>query len=133
MRGAMDDYALSDSMGMGESIGEPADADDEYAALHDPIRVMAEVLRLVGELRRAADRLGDAIVKAGSLNPQAINTAIGQTNKTYVAGPINFAKGPGGHTSPLPSFMLQWQHGQTQIVYPPKLATAKLVYPLPPW
>ena len=87
----------------------------------------------IGDTYTAAQILMDAIVRAGNLNPDAINTAIGQTNKTYVAGPINFAKGPGGHTSPLPSFMVQWQHGQTQIVYPPKLATAKLVYPLPAW
>jgi branched-chain amino acid transport system substrate-binding protein len=80
-----------------------------------------------------AQILMDAIGRAGNLDPEAINKAIGQTNKTYVVGPVNFAKGAGGHTSALPSFMVQWQHGQTQIVYPPKLATAKLVYPLPAW
>jgi branched-chain amino acid transport system substrate-binding protein len=87
----------------------------------------------IADTYTAAQVLMDAIVKAGSLDPQAINTAIGQTNKTYVVGPVNFAKGPAGHTSPLPSFMLQWQDGQTQIVYPAKLATAKFLYPLPPW
>src|SRR6266700_5297980 len=70
----------------------------------------------------------DAIASAGSLDANAINTAIGKTDKTYVVGPINFAKGPGGHTSALPTFMLQWQNGQTQIVYPDKLNTAKLIY-----
>ncbi len=87
----------------------------------------------IADTYSVAQIMMDAIVKAGSLDPQAINTAISQTNKTYVVGHINFAQGPGGHTSALPSFMLQWQHGQTQIVYPPKLATAKFVYPLPPW
>ncbi len=41
------------------------DQPDEYAALDDPVLVMTEALRLVGELRRAADRLGDALVAAG--------------------------------------------------------------------
>jgi branched-chain amino acid transport system substrate-binding protein len=73
----------------------------------------------------------DAITRAGNLDPQAINTAIQATNKTYVQGPVNFATGPGGHTSVIPNFVLQWQNGQTQIVYPAKLATAKMIYPLP--
>lgn len=85
----------------------------------------------IADTYASAQILMDAIVHAGRLDADTINTAIGQTNKTYVVGPINFAKGPGGHTSPLPTFMVQWQHGQTQIVYPPRLATAKLVYPLP--
>lgn len=80
-----------------------------------------------------AQLLMDAIQRAGTLDPQAINTAIGKTNKTYVVGPVNFATGPGSHTSVLPSFMLQWQNGVTPIVYPQKSATAKILYPLPPW
>jgi branched-chain amino acid transport system substrate-binding protein len=80
-----------------------------------------------------AQVLMDAIVGAGSLDPNAINTAIGKIDKTYAVGHINFAKGPGGHTSALPTFMLQWQNGQTQIVYPHNLATAKIIYPLPAW
>lgn len=85
----------------------------------------------IADTYASAQILMDAITRAGSLNAKAINTAIGQTNKTYVVGHVNFAKGPGGHTSALPTFMVQWQHGQTQIVYPPRLATAKLIYPLP--
>jgi branched-chain amino acid transport system substrate-binding protein len=75
----------------------------------------------------------DAIQSAGTLNPQAINAAIGKTDKTYVVGPVDFATGPGGHTSVLPSFMLQWQNGLEQVVYPSQDATAKLIYPLPSW
>jgi branched-chain amino acid transport system substrate-binding protein len=77
--------------------------------------------------------LMDAIQSAGTLDPQAINAAIGKTNKTYVVGPVDFATGPGGHTSTLPSFMLQWQNGQEQAIYPSRQATAKLIYPLPSW
>ncbi len=80
-----------------------------------------------------AQLLMDAIQSAGTLDPQAINAAIGKTNKIYVVGPVDFATGPGGHTSVLPSFMLQWQNGLEQVVYPPQDATAKLIYPLQPW
>jgi branched-chain amino acid transport system substrate-binding protein len=87
----------------------------------------------IADTYAAAQILLDAIARAGSLDKEAINTAIGKTDKTYVVGPVNFAKGPGGHTSVLASFMVQWQHGQTQVVYPSNLATAKLMYPLSPW
>lgn len=80
-----------------------------------------------------AQLLMDAIQNAGTLDPHAINIAIGKINKTYVVGPVDFATGPGGHTSGLPSFMLQWQNGQEQAVYPPQNVTAKLIYPLPSW
>jgi branched-chain amino acid transport system substrate-binding protein len=80
-----------------------------------------------------AQLLMDAIQSAGKLDPQAINVAIGKTHKTYLVGPVDFATGPGGHTSVLPSFMLQWQSGLEQVVYPSQNATAKLIYPLPSW
>jgi branched-chain amino acid transport system substrate-binding protein len=85
----------------------------------------------IADTYTVAQVLLDAIVRAGNLNRQDINAAIGKTNKTYVIGPVNFANGPGGHTSTIPSFMTQWQNGQLQIVYPAKLATAKMIYPLP--
>jgi branched-chain amino acid transport system substrate-binding protein len=87
----------------------------------------------IADTYTAAQLEMDAIASAGSLDANAINTAIGKTDKTYVVGPINFAKGPGGHTSALPTFMLQWQDSQTQIVYPSQSSTSKLIYPLPAW
>jgi branched-chain amino acid transport system substrate-binding protein len=85
----------------------------------------------IADAYTAAQVLMDAIVRAGNLHPQAINAAIAQTNKTYVVGPVNFAKGPGGQTSAIPTFITQWQNGQLQIVYPSRQATAKMIYPLP--
>lgn len=85
----------------------------------------------IADAYTVAQVLMDAIARAGNLNPQAINAAIGKTNKTYVVGPVNFATGPGGQTSAIPTFIVQWQSGQTQIVYPAKQATAKMIYPLP--
>src|SRR5258708_4611399 len=47
------------------NAAEDAIASEDYAALDDPRLVMEEVVRLLGELHRAATRLGDAIVAAG--------------------------------------------------------------------
>jgi branched-chain amino acid transport system substrate-binding protein len=70
----------------------------------------------------------DAIEKAGSLDPKAINEAMAKTDKTYEAGPVKYDK---DHVFRMPCYMLQWQNGKCEIVYPQKLATAKLIYPLP--
>lgn len=57
----------SEGAGLPEPIsmtGELPD-EDEYAALDDPPRVMAEVLRLLDELRSTNKKLGDALEVAG--------------------------------------------------------------------
>jgi len=70
----------------------------------------------------------DAIERAGSLDPKAINEAMAKTDKTFEGGPIKYNK---DRVSALPTFVAQWQNGELAIVYPPKLATGKLIYPLP--
>lgn len=87
----------------------------------------------IADTYAAARVLLDAMSRAGTLGASAVNAAIGKTNKQYVVGRVNFATGPGGHTSALPTFMLQWQDGATQIVYPPRLQTARIIFPLPAW
>ena len=46
-------------------------------------------------------------------------------------GPVKFTQGKEGNISVLPTFMLQWQDGESKIVYPPRLANADFIYPLP--
>ncbi|MGD0658522.1 MAG: amino acid ABC transporter substrate-binding protein [Syntrophorhabdales bacterium] len=70
----------------------------------------------------------DAIERAGSLDPKAINAEMAKTNKIYEMGTVKYNK---DHYFALPCFETQWQNGKVEIVYPPKLATAKLIYPLP--
>ena len=72
----------------------------------------------------AAQVLLDAIARAGSLDAGKINDAISKTNKTYVVGPVKF---DANHTSRLPIVELQWQGGETKIVWPRKQATGKLL------
>jgi branched-chain amino acid transport system substrate-binding protein len=79
----------------------------------------------------AAQILLDAIQRAGSTDATKINTAIGETDKTYVVGPIKFNA---DHTSTLPVVMDQWQGKGTKVVsspYPNIKPNGKLLYPLP--
>ena len=75
--------------------------------------------------------LMDGIVRAGNLEPKAIDDAIGKTNKTYVAGPIKFTEGIGAQAAVLKIFMTQWQNGNAEIVYPKSLQTAPVIFPMP--
>ncbi len=57
----------------------------------------------------------DAIVRANSTDPNKLNTAIGQTDKTYTSGPLKFGT---NHADAIPAIMLQWQNNATVQVYP---------------
>ena len=79
----------------------------------------------------AAQILLDAISRAGSTDAAKINTALGQTNKTYVVGPVKFAA---NHTAILPIVMDQWQGNGTKVVSSPVAGikpNGKLVFPVP--
>jgi branched-chain amino acid transport system substrate-binding protein len=74
----------------------------------------------------AAQVLLDAISAAGSTDAAKINQAIGRTDKTYVVGPVKFDD---QHTSRLPIAELQWQGGQTKVVWPEQRKTGELLFP----
>jgi branched-chain amino acid transport system substrate-binding protein len=79
----------------------------------------------------AATILFDAIKKAGSTDPTALNKAIAAIDHTYVAGHI---KWDATHAATLPTVTLQWQsNGNARAVYPKKKANAQFIYPLPRW
>jgi branched-chain amino acid transport system substrate-binding protein len=74
----------------------------------------------------AARILLDAISAAGSTDAAKINDAIGRTDKTYEVGPVKFDD---QHTSKLPIAELQWQGGQTKVVWPEQRKTGELLFP----
>ena len=74
----------------------------------------------------AAQILLDAISAAGSTDDSKINDAIGRTDKTYVVGPVKFDD---QHTSKLPIAELQWQSGETKVVWPSERKTGNLLFP----
>lgn len=63
----------------------------------------------------AVQVLADALQRAGSTDPKALNDAIGRTDGQFAAGQVKFSL---GRAAPLPSVMLQWQAGQPVRVVP---------------
>lgn len=82
----------------------------------------------IADSHAAAQVLLDAIAAAGKLDREAINTAIGKTNKSYVVGPVKFDD---EHASRIPITMMQWQSGKAVVVWPKDRANGKLIFPLP--
>jgi len=72
--------------------------------------------------------LFDAIAQAQSIDPTAINTALGKTNKTYPVGHIQFGA---NHTAPLIAGEAQWQGVNSVRIYPMGSGTGKLEAPVP--
>jgi len=87
----------------------------------------------IGDGAAAAQVLLDAIERAGSLDPSKIKGALEKTDLMTVAGRIKFElTGSYYHQCILPAFMMQWQNGTFQIVWPPEIASAPFIYPMPP-
>jgi branched-chain amino acid transport system substrate-binding protein len=83
----------------------------------------------IADSTTAAQVLLDAIAKAGTTDKDKVNTAISQTDKTYVAGPIKFAP---DHTAKLALVEDQWQGGKAIVVGPTKdVQTGDFLFPLP--
>ena len=76
----------------------------------------------------AAKVLIAALNAAGSIDPGALNAAIGRTDATFVVGPVKFDS---QHFARLPIVAAQWQKNKTVVVWPAKAATGKLLFPMP--
>jgi branched-chain amino acid transport system substrate-binding protein len=76
----------------------------------------------------AAKVLLAAIAAAGNSGAEPINAAIGKTDASFVVGPVKF---DAQHFARLPIASVQWQKNKTVVVWPAKLATGKLLFPLP--
>ena len=57
----------------------------------------------------------------------AINDAIGKTDKEYAVGPVEFDD----HVSVLGLACVQWQSGKTVVVWPSNRTTGSLLFPVP--
>jgi branched-chain amino acid transport system substrate-binding protein len=86
-----------------------------FAALAKKLGGRSSDVSVVVAAYSVARILFDAIEKAGSTDPEEINTAIGATNKTYPLGPAKFAS---DHHATTPIYATQWQNGQTYLIYP---------------
>jgi branched-chain amino acid transport system substrate-binding protein len=70
-----------------------------------------------------------ALEKVGSFDPQKVRDAIAAETIMTAYGPIRFDQR--GANIAKGMAVMQSQHGQQVVVYPPDTATGKLEYPLP--
>jgi branched-chain amino acid transport system substrate-binding protein len=99
------------------------------------------VNRAIGFGYAAVQIAADAISRAGTLDKDAVNTAIGETNGSFMTGPVKFFSDT--HDSPAPVAIKQWQLAQGSegawsdpIVYsmlPEFSTTGQMLFPLPAW
>ena len=84
-------------------------------------------LSIIVATNTAARVLFDAISQAQSLDPTAINTALGKTNKIYPLGHIQFEA---NHAVPIMALMDQWQGMNMVRVYPATQGAGTIATPV---
>jgi branched-chain amino acid transport system substrate-binding protein len=69
-------------------------------------------------------------VKQVGLDKKALRDYIANTNHKTIIGDVQFT---GSENTATPGTVSQWQNGEFEVVWPPKLATAKLITNKPVW
>ncbi|MCP4666047.1 MAG: ABC transporter substrate-binding protein [Deltaproteobacteria bacterium] len=78
--------------------------------------------------------IADALKRAKSLTPDGVRDALAKTDMKTAFGPVKFVSyGKKTQQNKLPTFLVQWQKGKLETVWPKDVATAKYVYPVPKW
>jgi len=78
--------------------------------------------------------IADALKRAKSLTPDAVRDALAKTDMMTAFGPVKFISyGKKTQQNSLPTFLVQWQKGKLETVWPENVSTAKYVYPVPKW
>lgn len=83
------------------------------------------------EAYAAAYVIADVLKRAKSFSNTNIKNALAATNMMTVFGPVKFVSyGKMKNQNRLPTYVVQWINGDLELVWPAKLATKKLVYPV---
>ncbi len=78
--------------------------------------------------------VADALKRAKSLEPNDVRDALAATDMKTAFGPVKFvAYGKKTQQNRLPTFLVQWQKGRLETVWPASVATKKYLFPTPPW
>ncbi|MCR4310208.1 MAG: ABC transporter substrate-binding protein [Deltaproteobacteria bacterium] len=86
------------------------------------------------EAYAAMQVVADALKRAKSLAPKDVRDALATTNMKTVFGPVKFISyGKKTQQNKLDTYMVQWQKGELEAVWPKNVATKKYVYPTPHW
>ena len=78
--------------------------------------------------------VADALKRAKSFELAAVRDALAATDMKTAFGPVKFVSyGKKTQQNRLPTFLVQWQKGKLETVWPASVATRKYAYPTPPW
>lgn len=78
--------------------------------------------------------VADALKRAKEPTPKAVRDALAATDMKTAFGPVKFVSyGKKNQQNQLPTFLVQWQKGKLETVWPRDLASKPYVYPVPPW
>jgi branched-chain amino acid transport system substrate-binding protein len=78
--------------------------------------------------------VADALKRAKSISPKDVRDALAATDMKTAFGPVKFVSyGKKTQQNKLDTYMVQWQKGSLEAVWPTGVATKKYVYPTPPW
>lgn len=83
------------------------------------------------EAYAAAYVIKDVLQRAKSFSPEDIKQALSETKLMTVFGPVKFISyDKKTNQNKLTTYVVQWQHGKLQLIWPKNLANAKYVYPV---
>lgn len=78
--------------------------------------------------------VADALKRAKSITPKDVRDALVTTNMMTAFGPVKFVSyEKKTQQNKLPTFMVQWQKGELESVWPKDVARKKYVFPVPKW
>jgi len=78
--------------------------------------------------------VADALKRAKSITPKDVRDALAATDMMTAFGPVKFVSyEKKTQQNKLPTFMVQWQKGNLETVWPKKEAKANYVFPVPKW
>jgi branched-chain amino acid transport system substrate-binding protein len=78
--------------------------------------------------------VADALKRAKSITPKDVRDALTTTDMKTAFGPVKFISyDKKTQQNKLDTYLVQWQNGELDAVWPKNAATKKYIYPTPPW
>lgn len=78
--------------------------------------------------------IADALMRAKELSPAAVREALAATDLMTIFGPVKFISyDKKTQQNKLPTYLVQWQNGKLETVWPKSMATKPPVFPVPAW
>lgn len=78
--------------------------------------------------------VADALKRAKEMTPEAVRVALAATDMMTAYGPVKFVSyGKKKQQNQMETYLVQWQKGVLQTVWPKQFATKPYVYPVPEW